>query len=177
MRGVVRVYAVVLRGPELPLLAGEATRLEGVAPPGAAEVVLERVTREGAVEVGRSAPGEGGAFAFDVSAAEPFSYRASAGEATSPVVPVPVSPRVSVAPAGRTLVVATRPSRAGSRVALQAYDRERFGWVTLRRARLDGSSTARLVYPAGRRLHLRAVVGAGGGWSEGRSRVVVVGSR
>ena len=177
MRGVVRVFAVVLRGPARPLLAGKGAQLEGVAPPGATQVVLERVSRDGAVEVGRMAPGEGGTFAFAVPAAEPIWYRARAGEATSPVVPVPVSPRVSVTPSGGALTVETRPLRAGAPVVLQAYDRERFGWVTVRRARLDGASKARLPYPPGRPLHLRAVVGAGAGWSEGLSRVVVVRGR
>lgn len=176
MRGVVRVYAVVLRGPEQPLPAGRGAHLEGVAPSGTTLVVLERVTKQGAVEVGRMPPGEGGAFAFAVPTPEPIAYRARAGEATSPVVPVPVSPRVSVAPAGRALVVQATPARPGSPVVLQVYDRERFGWAAVRRGRLDRSSRARLAYPGGRSLHLRAVVGARGGWSEGLSRVVVVGS-
>jgi hypothetical protein len=71
------------------------------------------------------------------------------------------------------LLVEARPSRSGAAVVLQAYDRERFGWVTVRRGRLDPTSRTRFAYPVARRTHLRAVVGAGAGWSEGISRVVV----
>ena len=60
MRGSVSVFDVVLRGPHEPLPAGRRALLEGVAPAGADEVVLERV-RPGLVEtIARARPGADG---------------------------------------------------------------------------------------------------------------------
>jgi len=174
MRGEVRVYAVVLRGPDRPLLPGFAARLEGQAPAGSTEVVLERVTRGARVEIRRAAVGADGEFAFALRSAEPGSYRVRAGEAFSPLVRVPVRPHVSLKRAGRFLLVLARPVRPGSRVVLQVYDRERFDWVTVARSRLDASSRARVTLAAGRKAHVRAVVRGRGGWSDGISPVLVV---
>jgi len=70
MQGTVRVFRVVLRGPVEPLPAGRRTRLEGVAPAGTKEVVLERVLPGPRVEVDRAKPGLEGEFSFAVRAAE-----------------------------------------------------------------------------------------------------------
>ena len=67
------------------------------------------------------------------------------------------------------------PSRAGSRVALQVYDREAFAWVTAARGRLDARSRATIEFDAAApRSHVRAVVLGRGGWSDGASRPLVV---
>jgi plastocyanin len=174
MRGELRVYALVLRGPERPPLSGFAIRLQGRAPPGATEVVLERVTGAAAAEVRRAIPASDGAFAFAVRLGRPAAFRARSAGAASPVVPIPVAPHVSLERKGASLLVRATPARPGSPVALQAYDRERFAWVTVARQRLDGSSTAALRFVRSEGAHVRAVVGGRGGWSDGVSPVLVL---
>lgn len=177
MRGTVRVFEVVLRGPAEVLLAGRRVRLEGVAPAGVAEVALERVVPGPAEIVGRAKPDADGAFTFVVRGPEPRRYRVRAGSATSPLVRVRVAPRISVARASGRIVVRAVPARPGSRVVLQEYDRELFTFVTAVRGRLDASSRATIDYSPPRAQHVRVVVLGKGGWSDGMSRVILVRSR
>jgi plastocyanin len=174
MRGEVRVYALVLRGPERPVLAGFATRLEGRAPPGSTEVVLERITRSASAPLRRATPLPDGTFAFALRVGTPAAYRVRIADASSPVVPIPVAPHVSLVRDGGSLKVRALPARSGSPVAIQAYERERFAWVTVARGRLGRTSTASIRLDAGLGAHLRAVVRGRGGWSDGVSPVVVV---
>lgn len=174
MRGEVNVFRVVLRGPEEPLVAGRRTRLEGVAPAGATEVVLERVTPRPVTEVARTVPDAEGAFGFVVRAPEPRSYRVRSGPASSPVVMVRVVPRVAIVRRGGAIAVSARPARPGSRVALQVYERERFDFVTVARGRLDASSRTTIPFAAEAKAHVRAVVRGAGGWSDGFSRAILV---
>jgi plastocyanin len=174
MRGRLSVYALVLRGPERPLLSGFTTRLEGRAPPGSPEVVLERVSRAGAVEVRRAAPSPEGAFAFAVRLGAPAAYRVRAGTATSPVLAVPVAPHVSLERSGGSLRIHATPARPGSRVVLQAYERERFTWATVAQSRLGLASTTVIRFVAPEGAHVRAVVRGSGGWGDGVSPVRVL---
>jgi plastocyanin len=174
MRGEVRVFDVVLVGPEHPLPAGASTRLEGIAPAGAMEVVLERVSRAGVAEAGRKAPGPGGGFVFPLRAIEPATYRVRAGTASSARVRVAVAPHVSASARGVSIVVSASPARPGSRVAVQVYDRERFAFFTVARGRLDSGSRAAVPFRSVERVHVRAVVRGRDGWSDGFSRVIVV---
>jgi plastocyanin len=176
MRGAVSVFDVVLRGPEEPLPAGRRARLEGLAPAGATEVVLDRLVPGPPQSIARAQPDEDGAFAFVVRAPEPRRYRVRAGSARSPVVRVRVSPRVSIARGRTGISVLAVPSRAGSRVALQVYDRESFAWVTVARGRLDARSRAVVEYRPEARSYVRAVVRGREGWSDGESRSLVVSS-
>jgi plastocyanin len=176
MRGSVSVFDVVLRGPSQPLLAGRRARLNGIAPAGAAEVVLERITPEAAQVVGTAQPGPDGSFSFPLRAPEPRRYRARAGNAASAIVLVRVEPRVAAERVGGGIAVRAVPSRAGSRVAVQAYDREHFAWVTVARGRLDPRSRASISYAPSVREHVRAVVLGREGWSDGASRPLVLGS-
>lgn len=174
MRGVVRVFEVVLHGPPEPLAAGRRARLEGVAPAGVDEVLLERVAPGPALVVARAVPAADGSFSFAVRAPEPRAYRVEAGPAMSAPVRVRVAPRVHAETRPGAIVVRTRPPRPGSRVALQEWERERFAFVTVARGVLDGSSRARIEYRPRRRAHVRAVVFGRGGWSDGASRALVV---
>jgi plastocyanin len=174
MRGSVSVFEVVLRGPSDPLLAGRRVRLNGIAPAGAAEVVLERITHGVAQAVGTAQPGLDGAFSFPLRAPEPRLYRARAGDAASAIVPVPVEPRVAAERVDGRIAVRAVPSRAGSRVAVQAYDREHFAWVTVARGRLDSRSRTSIPYEPTAREHVRAVVLGREGWSDGASRPLVL---
>lgn len=174
MRGEVRVFQIVLRGPEERILAGRRARLDGVAPSGAAEVVLERVAKGTVDVVGRAIPGPDGTFTFHVRAPAPVAYRARAGTASSPLVPLQVAPRVAVERRAAGIAVVARPSRAGSRVAIQEYDRERFAFVTVARGRLDASSRTIVAYSPSRVAHVRVVVLGREGWSDGVSRSLLV---
>ena len=174
MRGSVSVFQVVLTGPQEPVGAGRSARLEGIAPEGAIEVVLERVRPSPQVVVGRVVPSEDGSFAFGIRAPEPRTYVAHADGVASPTVVVRVAPRVSIRGSGPGLTIAAQPPRPGSVVLLQRYDRERFGFVTVVRTRLDSSSRVGIAYTPRSREHVRAVVRGGRGWSDGASRVVVV---
>lgn len=177
MRGSLSVFAVVLRGPSEPVPAGRRARLAGVAPAGAKTVELVRLAPGPRVVVGRATPGEDGTFAVFVRAPEPRSYRVSAGSAASPVVRVRVAPRVTIARRSSGIAVHAAPSRAGSRVLLQEYDRELFAFVTVARSRLDARSRATVEYRATGSRHMRAVVVGRDGWSDGESRPLVVSSR
>jgi len=177
MRGAVHVFEVVLRGPSEPLAAGRRARLDGVAPAGATEVVLERVSPAPATIVGHAAPGPDGAFTFRVRAPEPRSYRVRTGSASSPVVGVAVAPRVTLERRPNGIAVSALPARPGSRVVLQEYDREKFDFVTVARGRLDTASKATIRYAPREREHVRVVVRRSHGWSDGVSRVLLVGPR
>lgn len=176
MRGELSVFAVVLRGPSEPLPAGRRARLAGLAPAGVETVELVRLAPGPRAVVGRATPGEDGTFAFLVRAPEPRSYRVSAGSAASPVVRVRVAPRVTIARRSSGIAVHAVPSRAGSRVLLQEYDRELFAFLTVARGRLDARSRATVAYRATGSEHVRAVVVGRDGWSDGESRPLVVGS-
>lgn len=175
MRGTLSVFAVVLRGPIDPVPAGRRARLTGVAPAGADSVELVRLAPGPPVVVGRATPGEDGTYRFVVRAPEPRSYRVRAGSATSPAVRVRVAPRVTIARRPSGIAVLAAPARAGSRVRLQEYDRERFAFVTMARGRLDAASQATISYLPRERTHVRAIVVGRDGWSDGASRPIVVG--
>jgi hypothetical protein len=173
MRGSVNVFDVVLRGPEEPLRAGRRAVLEGVAPAGVDEVVLERVVPGPRVVVARTKPDTEGAFRFVVRAPEPRRYRVLAGSAQSPLVRVRVAPRVRIRLRPGGVAVHALPARPGSRVALQEYERELFTFATVARGRLGASSSAFIPYLPGGPRYVRAVVLGRDGWSDGASRPVV----
>ena len=152
---------------------GGARVLEGIAPAGVAQVVLERVVPGPVERVARAKPDAEGAFRFVVFAPEPRRYRVRAGSAKSPLVRVRVAPRVSLERRGAGFAVRAVPARPGAPVALQRYDRELFAFVTVARGRLDASSRAVVEYRPQAREHLRAVVRGTRGWSDGASRPLV----
>jgi plastocyanin len=174
MQGSISVFDVVLRGPPQPVLAGRRTSLTGIAPAGADEVVLERVAPGPVTIVGQAAPAADGSFTFPLRASEPRSYRVRAGSASSALVTIRVEPRVNASRAGAAIVARALPSRAGSPVLLQAYDREHFAWVTVAHGMLDARSRAAIPYRPISREHVRVVVVGRGGWSDGASRPLVV---
>jgi plastocyanin len=174
MQGSISVFDVVLRGPPEPVVAGRRTSLTGIAPAGADDVVLERVAPGPVTVVDQAKPEVDGSFSFPLRAPEPRSYRVRAGSASSALVTIRVEPRVNASRADGAIVVGALPSRAGSPVVLQTYDRELFAWVTVARARLDARSRAAIPYRPTSREHVRAVVLGRGGWTDGASRPLVV---
>jgi plastocyanin len=173
MRGVVRVYSVVLIGPAHQPPVGAAVVLSGLVPDGTTDVVLERAAAAGRWEtVAQAPPAAGGVYSFRTVADAPGVFRTRAGDVVSPLLALRPEPFVAVRRSGRALDVATQPVRPGSRVVLQAYDRERFAFRPVRAARLD--ATGRTRFLAGVSGHLRVVVRGDHGWSDGTSRVLLV---
>ena len=64
MRGVVRVYALILNGPPLPLPPAWAVSFRGVSPAPGEAVVLERRSGRGFVSVGQAVSAADGSFVF-----------------------------------------------------------------------------------------------------------------
>ena len=174
MRGVVRVYALVLTGPDHPLAAGARVFLTGRAPAGSSAVVLEQATDKGWRTVQQKTLPADGTFSFRTVAATPTRYRARAGKTASPAVRLQVAPVVTVSVAAGSVAVATHPARPGARAVLQTYDRERFTFVSGTSTKLGAGGAARLQLPSARRAHVRVLVEGTAGWSPGTSRVLLV---
>lgn len=174
MHAVVRVYALVLNGPSRALPAGARTSLTGLAPDGATDVGLERLTAQGWEPIAHRAPAADETYSFAVVAAQPIAYRAVAGGTASRVVRISVAPKVSVEVEGSRLRISTDPARAGARVVLQTYDRERFTFRNGAAGALDATGGGQLPLPATPGAHVRVLVRGGGGWSNGASRVLLL---
>jgi len=174
MRGLVRVYGVVLTGPVDILPVGVRVTLSGLAPAEAPEVVLQRRARAGWEDLARRAPAPGGAYSFALRALGPAAYRTVAGGTASPVVSVRVAPLVAVRREGRRIVVTTSPPRPGARAVLQTYDREHFTFAPRTRMTLGARGMANLPLPDALPAYVRVVVRSSGGWSDGRSRVLLL---
>ena len=143
-------------------------------PRATTEVVLERVSPRPRELVARATPGR--TACSDSRSGRPSRGATASGrERVEPDRSGPRWRRTYRSPVEETgVVVSARPARAGSRVAIQMYERERFAFVTVARGRLDASSRAAIRYVPERRAHVRAVVRGSQGWSDGFSRPVVV---
>jgi hypothetical protein len=155
MRGTVTVYALALSGPS-HASAGTSARFRGVAPEGFGPVALESLAPDGSwttLEVVSPAPD--GSFSVLVPAAR-ATLRARAGSATSPVLELRVSPRLTLNHLGGTIEAIADPAQPGARIVLERYDLLRFHWFTVARARLSAGSRATFTYRARGPEYLRA---------------------
>jgi hypothetical protein len=120
--------------------------------------------------------GSDGGFRVAVVPRTTTTYRAVARDAASPPVQLLVedhSVAVAFARHGRTTTVSVRvtPAAPHQIVALQLRLRDRFGWWTVRRARLDHRSRARFALRRAHGAPARAVLTLADGWTElARSR-------
>jgi plastocyanin len=169
MKGEVNVFGLVLSGPEGPVATGQTIVFAGLAPPGTAAVALQG--GRAAVTV-RARPD--GSFVARVAVAEPTVFRAVAGRLASPRVRVFVKPHVAIVRSGNVLSASVEPSRRGARVLLQSYDRERFDWVVVARAKLDVRSRARFTLPRGLD-RVRVLVRGSKGWADASSTPLILG--
>jgi plastocyanin len=173
MRGVVRVYSVVLVAPSRQPAAGAAVVLSGLVPDGTADVVLERAAGEERWDaVAHQTPAPGGAYSFRTVVDAPGVYRTRAGDTASPLLTLRPAPFIAVRRSGGVLAVGTSPARPGARAVLQAYDREHFTFVAVRATKLDDAGRGTFRVTAGG--HLRVFVRGDHGWGDGKSRVVLV---
>lgn len=177
MRGSVEVVAISLTGPAGAVRHGSTAGLSGRTPQPGTPVTLERL---GAGAVAQAVADDEGRFSFAVPAEVPTRYRARAGGETSAVVPVDVAPSVRLAARrGSSGAISVRvhvtPPQPRALLLLERHERERFGFVRLRRLRLDAHSRARLVLRTHRRLRLRARLARPvGGFARATSPVTVV---
>jgi plastocyanin len=166
MSGEVDVYGLLLSGPGREVARGAATTLTGRAAAGVESISIEEDTGAGfhAVATTRA---DDGAFRATVHPPANAAYRAVAGSSTSPSVQVAVSDRaeIRVRASGRRVRVHVDPLAPGARVSLQLKLRERFGWWTVARARLDKRSEARFRVHRRRPVWARAVLTQGDGWT------------
>lgn len=167
MRGEVDVFGLVLSGPEGPVASGRRVVFAGLAPPGTETVTLRGATAGDRVV--RARPD--GSFVAAADAVVPDRFRAVAGRLVSPVVRVQVRPRVNVARSGRTLRAGALPPRPSATAVLQTYDRDRFAWRGIARAKLDRRSRVAFTLPPGLD-RVRVVVVGTKGWADAVSGTV-----
>jgi plastocyanin len=172
MKGEVVVVPVALAGPEEPVISGGRVVLQGLAPTGARQIVVQRSGKPPHVER-RVTPAGDGSFTVSLRASRPMDFTALAKGLASPPVHVAVAPKVRAHRDGRNVAATAIPARADARSALQVYVRERFMWRTIARARLDGRSRVTFALPT-QRGRYRVVVRGGEGWADGASSAVVV---
>jgi len=170
MRGEVNVFGLVLSGPEAPVISGQRVVFAGLAPPGTTEVVLRGLGPGVTLR-----PRPDGSFAARLAVARPTVFRAVAGTLSSPRVRVVVRPRVSLSLAGGVADVAATPARPGASAVLQRYDRERFDWVAVARAKLDARSRARFTI-SGDAQRIRVLVRGSSGWADAASLPALLGA-
>jgi plastocyanin len=190
MSGHVAVHPLLLEGPTAPVARGAPVALHVRAPAGAGEVAIEEDAGGGYRRVATATPSAGdghadhdgaGTLHATVRPAASASYRAVAPAGTSPTIRVEVSDRTtltltsSARPGGATLAVRSAPAQPGARVALQLRLRERFGWWTVARARLDSRSRARFTLRRQRPVRARvALIGRDGATIVAASRALAV---
>jgi plastocyanin len=182
MSGHVAAHPLLLVGPAAPVARGKPVALHVRAPAGAGEVAIEEDAGGGFRRVATAAPAAGdghrdhdgaGTLHATVTPAGSASYRAVAAAGTSPTVRVEVSDRMTLTltssahPGGATLAVRSAPAQPGARVALQLRLRERFGWWTVARARLDSRSRASFTLRRQRPVRARVAL-------VGRDRTTIV---
>jgi plastocyanin len=166
LSGEVDVYGLLLRGPERAVARGAATPVTGRAAAGVGSITVEEDTGAGFHLVATAQP-EGGSFRAIVHPPANATYRAVAGANTSPPVQVLVSDRseMRVKASGRRIRVHVDPVNPGARVSLQFKLRERFGWWTVARTRLDKRSDARFVTRRRKPVWARVVLTQSDGWT------------
>jgi plastocyanin len=179
MLGEVDVFGLLLKAPDRDVARGAETVLTGRAAAGIASISIEEDTGAGFHPVA-TAPASGGTFKAIVHPNATATYRAVAGANSSPPVAVQVSNRseVRVRVSKGAVRVHVDPVNPGARVSLQFRLRERFGWWTVARARLDKRSDARFVVRRSRPVRARVVLTLNDGWTPlAASAAVRVGPR
>ena len=107
-----------------------------------------------------------GTFRATVHPPASATYRAVAGADASPPVQVQVTDLSHVQARGRAgLHVHVDPLAPGARVSLQLKLRERFGWWTVARARLDNRSSAGFPIHRRKPVWARVVLTRSDGWT------------
>jgi plastocyanin len=166
MAGEVDVYGLLMSGPAHAVARGAATTLTGRAAAGVDSIVLEEDTGSGFHPVATTHARDG-RFRATVHPPANAAYRAIAGSDASPSVEVAVSDRsdVNVKASKRRLWAHVDPANPGARVSLQFKLRERFGWWTVARGRLNRRSDAHFEIRRRKPVWARVVLTQSDGWT------------
>jgi plastocyanin len=166
MSGEIDVYGMLLDGPDRAVARGAATTLTGRAAGGIDVIAIEEDTGAGFHKVA-TAEARDGKFRATVHPPANASYRAISGADASQAVQVEVSDRseVSLRASRRSLRAHVDPANPGARMSLQFKLRERFGWWTVARSRLDKRSNARFEIHRRKPVWARAVLTQSDGWT------------
>lgn len=162
MFGEVEVFGLALSGPSRSLAPGGSGELTGRAPAGTDAVAIEAAGPDGAfATVASVKPDADGAYKAEVAPERSLTYRARASELSSRPVRVLVGARLSIRAVRRGHMIhvtaAATPAQPGAPAVLQRYDRERFDWRPVARARFGRDSRATFVHHAERSERLRVV--------------------
>jgi plastocyanin len=166
MTGAVAVSDLLLNAPAREVTRGAPTVLTGRAAASVKSLTIEADTGTGFKPVG-AGQASGGTFKANVRPPGSGLYRATAGPAVSPPVQIQVTDRSQVIAtvSRRSLRVLVGPPNPGGRVSLQFKLRERFGWWTVARARLDRNSRASFRIRLRKRVPARVVLTQSDGWT------------
>jgi len=164
MRGEVDVHRVLLRPPAEPGAPGRSYVLHGrAALPAGTAVSIEADSGSGFQPAGTTTVESDGSFTSDVLPSTTASYRAVAGDDSSPAVQLLVLDRklaVTGSGRGRAMKVSARvaPATHGAPVVLQLKLPQHFGWWPVARAKLDHHSLARFSLRLAHRYPARVVL-------------------
>jgi hypothetical protein len=165
MVGTIGVHTLLLDVPRHAAAPGRAFPLTGrAALPQGTSVVIEADAGGGFAPVGQASVRADGSYATAVTPATSGRYRAVAGTAASPEVPLTVlDHRITLAVrrlAGGRVALSTRvtPAAPGGTVVLQLFLPEHFGWWPVRQLRLGRDSRAAVVLRLRRRVAARLLL-------------------
>ena len=164
IQGTVDAAHVLMHAAGGRIVRSEPLMLEGRARPGGGPVMIERDPGGGFAPVATVAQAPDGTFRARLSADASARYRAVVAAGASAPVHVEVVPARTLAVSAargrrRQLVrVAVSPALPGGTVHLQRYLKERFGWWTIRRARLGRGSRATIGLQRGSKARVRVVL-------------------
>ena len=170
MSGEVDVFGLLMSGPDRAVARGAAMALTGRAAAGVGSITIEEDTGGGFHSVATAA-----GFAAEPSR-PPCGRPRTRSTAPSPG-PTRARPSRSVCRTAATSPCKPQPAasactwtraNAGARVSLQLKLRERFGWWTVARARLDRRSDARFPNRRKSRVWARVVLTRSDGWTIAR---------
>ena len=176
MVGVIDVRPVTLGTlPTAAVPAGDRVEFAGRTVDPAEPVRIELSTGAGFQSIATAMPAADGSWSTKVAAEATGDYRAAIDGGASATRRLIVSHReVLVRPTRRGISVSVTPALPYGRIVLQQDLRERFGWWTTKRARLDYVSAAsfRVARPA----RVRVLVVDKDGWTAlATSRVLTLG--
>lgn len=177
MTGEIDVRRVILGPlPTAVVAQGARVTVEGRAADASRAVEVQRSLAGGAfATVATAAPAADGSWRATIAATATADYRAvSGGDASRTRRLLVTVRRVLLRATRRGVAVSVTPSAPNAQVMLQADLRERFGWWTIARARLDYLSRAS--FRVRRPARVRAVLVARDRWTPlATSKVVVLG--
>jgi plastocyanin len=166
IRGAVDVHELLLDRPEAAAESGRPFPLRGrtaLAPGTTVSIEVDDGSGAGYRHAANATAKPDGSFTALVTPTTSGTYRAVAGDHSSPPVQVLVLNHTITARARRgryrtVISVHVTPPDLGATVVLQLNLRERFGWWPVARARLDAHSRARFVLRPNRPVSARVLL-------------------